>query len=153
MSADSGAAGRRPLRVRGLRLLLVAAATLIVAGCAAKQSSPPFLEISGTVTTRERVTLLPDTRLRVTLNETSRADAPAQFIAETTVPDVTQVPVPFRLRYDPAWLDPKLVYTLTARIERFNQLLFINDQQVRVLTGGASSRAEIVVVPAGGGRN
>jgi uncharacterized lipoprotein YbaY len=50
------------------------------------------------------------------------------------------------------WVDPKLVYTLTARIERFNQLLFINDQQVRVLTGGASSRAEIVVVPAGGRR-
>jgi uncharacterized lipoprotein YbaY len=67
--------------------------------------------------------------------------------------DVTQVSVPLRLRYDPASIDPKLVYTLTARIERFNQLLFINDQQVRVLTGGASSRAEIVVVPASGARN
>ncbi|MGH8683620.1 MAG: YbaY family lipoprotein [Burkholderiales bacterium] len=151
MSAASGAAARPP-RVRGLRVLLAAAAALIVAGCAAKQS-PPLLEISGTVTTRGQVTLLPDTRLRVTLNESPRADAPAQFIAETTVPDVTQVPVPFRLRYDPAWVDPKLVYTLSARIERFNQLLFINDQQVRVLTGGASSRAEIVVVPASGGRN
>ena len=152
MSTDSGAAVRPP-RVRGSRVLLVAATALIATGCASKQASPQFLEISGTVTVRERVTLLPDTRLRVTLNETTRADAPAQFIAETTVPDVTRVPVPFRLQYDPAWVDPKLVYTLTARIERFNQLLFINDQQVRVLTGGASSRAEIVVVPASGGRN
>jgi putative lipoprotein len=152
LSTESGAAGRPP-RVRGAQVLRVAAAALIIAGCAARPSAPPSLEITGTVTTRERVTLLPDTRLRVTLNESSRADAPAQFIAETMVPDVTQVPVPFRLQYDPAWVDPKLVYTLTARIERFNQLLFISDQQVRVLTGGASSRAEIVVVPAGRARN
>jgi len=131
----------------------MAAAALIVAACAAKQSAPPFLEISGTVTTRERVTLLPDTRLRVTLNETSRADAPAQFIAETTVPGVTQMPIAFRLRYDAVGIDPRLVYTLTARLERFDQLLFVNDTQVRVLTGGASSRAEIVVVPASGRRN
>ncbi len=147
MSAGSGVAERPP---RALRALL--AAGLLVAGCA-KPAAPPFLEISGTVTTRGQVTLLPDTQLRVTLNETTRADAPAQFIAESTVPDVTKLPVAFRVQYDPAWLDPKLVYTLTARIERFNQLLFINDTQVPVLTGGASSRAEIVVVPASGGRN
>jgi putative lipoprotein len=128
------------------------AAALVVAGCA-KPAAPPMLEISGTVTTRGPATLLPDTQLRVTLNETTRADAPAQFIAETTVPDVVKVPVAFRLQYDAAWIDPKLVYTLTARLERFNQLLFINDTQVRVLTGGASSRAAIVVVPASGRRN
>ncbi len=133
-------------------LLAPVAAALVVAGCA-KPAAPPMLEISGTVTTRGQATLLPDTQLRVTLNETTRADAPAQFIAETTVPDVTKVPVAFRLRYDAAWIDPKLVYTLTARLERFNQLLFINDTQVRVLTGGASSRAAIVVVPASGRRN
>jgi putative lipoprotein len=132
--------------------LLAAAVALAVAGCA-KPAPPPFLEITGTVTTKDRGTLLPDTQLRVTLNETTRADAPAQFVAETTVPDVTKVPVAFRLRYDAAWIDPKLVYTLTARLERFNQLLFINDTQVRVLTGGASSRAAIVVVPASGRRN
>jgi putative lipoprotein len=105
------------------------------------------------VTYRERITLLPDTDLRVTLGEISRADAPAQFIAETTIPGVTRVPIAFRLRYDPEAIDPKLVYTLTARLERFNQLLFINDTQVRVLTGGASSRAAIVVVPASGRRD
>jgi putative lipoprotein len=133
-------------------LSALAGAALVVAGCA-KPAAPPMLEISGTVTTRGPATLLPDTQLRVTLNETTRADAPAQFIAETTVPDVTKVPVAFRLQYDPAWIDPKLVYTLSARLERFNQLLFINDAQVRVLTGGASSRAAIVVVPAGGRRD
>lgn len=149
MSADRGVVVRPPRPCR-LRALLVAAA-LAVAACAPKQS-PPFLEISGTVTTRERVTLLPDTRLRVTLNETTRAEAAPQFIAETTVPGVTQVPVAFTLRYDAAWIDPKLVYTLTARLERFEQLLFTNDTPVRVLTGGASSRAEIVVIPASGRR-
>jgi putative lipoprotein len=134
-------------------LLLLAAAALLVAGCAANPDRPPFLEISGTVTTRDRTTLLPDTQLRVTLDETSRADAPAEFVAETTVPNVTKVPIAFRISYDPRAIDPKLVYTLRARIERDGRLLFINDAQVRVLTGGAPSRAEIVVVPASGRRN
>jgi putative lipoprotein len=133
--------------------LLALAVALLVAGCAARQASPPSGELSGTVTYRERTVLLPGSQVRVTLNETSRADAPAEFIAETTVPDVTRVPVAFRIRFDPRAIDAKLVYTLTARIEREDRLLFINDTQVRVLTGGAPSRAEIVVVPASGGRN
>jgi uncharacterized lipoprotein YbaY len=132
---------------------LLLAAALFVAGCATKSAPPELREISGTVTARGEVTLLPDTQLRVTLNEAARADAPALFVAETTVPGVTKLPVAFRLQYDAAGIDAKLVYTLTARLERFNQLLFINDAQVRVLTGGAPSAAEIVVVPVAGRRN
>jgi putative lipoprotein len=134
------------------RALTALVAALLVAGCAPGRERLPSAELDGTVTCRERVVLLPDTQLRVTLNEAARADGPARFIAETTIPGVTKVPVAFRLRYDPAWIDPKLVYTLTARLERDGRLLFINDAVVRVLTRGAPARVEIVVVSGSGRR-
>ena len=147
-----------PVRLQGRRkppflLVQALAAVLLVAGCATGRERPPSAEISGTVALRAPAVLLPGTQLRVTLNETSRADAPAEFVAEATVPDVTKMPAAFRIRYDPRAIDPKLVYTLRARLERFDQLLFVNDAQVPVLTHGAPSRAEIVVVPARGRRD
>jgi putative lipoprotein len=143
--------GSPSLRVPWSLLLAIAGVALTACGFGSA-SAPPTAELTGTVTYRERIALLPETQLRVTLGEIARADAPAQFIAETTIPGVTQVPIAFRLRYDAAAIDPKLVYTLTARIERRDQVLFVNDRQVRVLTGGAPSRVEIVVAPVGGRR-
>ena len=136
----------------GIGAVSVLATAMLIASCSAGRSPPPA-EVSGTVTYRERITLLPGTQLRVTLNETTRADAPAQFIAETTVPDVIGVPIPFRIAFDSRWVDPKLTYTLRARIERDGRVLFANDAPVRVLTGGAPSQVEIVVVSVSGARN
>jgi putative lipoprotein len=147
-----GPAGREVPLDAMRRALTVLVAALLVAGCAPGRDRPPSAEITGTVTSRERIVLLPDTELRVTLSEASRADGPARFIAETTIPGVTKVPVAFRLMYDPAWIDPQLVYTLTARLERDGRLLFINDAVMPVLTRGAPPRVEIVVVSASGRR-
>ena len=110
--------------------------------------SPPAL--TGTVSAQEHIALAPDTQLRVRLEEVPRGDAPPQFIAETTIPRIGQPPVRFRIAIDPRVIDPKRSYTLTARIEREDQLLFISDPPVRVLTGGNPSQVEIVVKPAGG---
>jgi putative lipoprotein len=132
---------------------LVLGALLLVGACATGRVGSPSAEVTGTVTTRAPAVLLPDTQLRVTLNEAPRADAPAQFIAETMIPGVTKVPVAFRIRFDPRAIDPKLVYTLTARIERAGRVLFVNEAQVPVLTRGASSEVAIIVGPASGRRN
>jgi putative lipoprotein len=133
------------------RFLLLAGATLAIAGCSLWRGAPPPAgmptQVTGTVRYPEKVTLLPDTQLRVTLSETSRADAPAQFIAETTIPNVARVPTPFQVKFDPRAIDPKLTYTLRARVERADQLLFINDAAVRVLTHGAPAHVDISVVP------
>jgi len=130
---------------------LLAGAALMLAGCGLWGNGPPAgqlpTEITGMVSFPAKVTLLPDTQLRVTLTETARADAPAQFIAETTIPTITRMPTPFRVKFDPRAIDPKLTYTVRARVERGDQLLFISDTAVRVLTGGAPSHVEIVVTP------
>jgi putative lipoprotein len=134
------------------RTLLVLALALSVAACGAAGSRQPAApippEINGTVRYLQGSAIPLEAQLRVRLEEVSRADAPAQFIAETTVPRAGPVPIPFRISVDPRVIDPKRGYTLTARIERQERLLFINEAPVRVLTLGYPSRVEIVVVPA-----
>ena len=139
-----------------IRTLLLAAVGLSLSACGftrgatlATPAGPIPSELTGTVSYRERIALVPDTQLRVRLEEISR-DAPPQFIAETTIPRIGQPPVRFRIALDPRVIDPKRSYTLTARIERDEQLLFINDPPLRVLTGGSPSQVDIVVSPAGG---
>ena len=138
------------------RTLLLAVLAVSLSACGLThggvQATPIPSELTGTVTVTERIALVPGTQLRVRLEETSRSDAPAQFIAETTIPDIGQPPIRFRIALDPRVIDPRRGYTLTARIERGDQLLFINDMPVRVLTGGHPSQVAIVVVAAAGRR-
>ncbi len=142
-----------------IRTLLLAAVGLSLSACGFTRGATPATpvgpipsELTGTVSSRERIALAPDTQLRVRLEEISGGEAPPQFIAETTIPRIGQPPVRFRIALDPRVIDAKRSYTLTARIERDEQLLFINDPPMRVLTGGNPSQVEIVVSPAGGRR-
>jgi putative lipoprotein len=139
------------------RTLLLAALGLLLSACGFMRSATPAAptapipsELTGTVSYRERIALAPDTQLRVRLEEISRGDAPPQFIAETTIPRIGQPPIRFRIAVDRRVIDPKRSYTLTARIERDEQVLFINDPPLRVLTGGSPSQVEILVSPAAG---
>jgi putative lipoprotein len=136
------------------RALLLAALALSVSACGFTRGLAPAApippELTGTVTYRERITLLPETQLRVRLEELPRGDAPPQFIAETTIPRIGQPPIRFRIALDPRVIDRKRLYTLTARIERGDALLLVNDPPLRVLTGGNPSQVEIVVSPASG---
>jgi putative lipoprotein len=137
-----------------IRSLLLAVLAVSVSGCGFMRSAPPAAPIppalTGTVTYRERIALAPDTQLRVRLEEIARAGERPQFIAETTIPQIGPLPARFRIALDPRVIDPRRTYTLTARIERGDQVLFVNDPPVRVLTGGNPAEVEIVVSPAGG---
>jgi len=140
-----------------IRTLLLAVLGLSLTACGfmgggapAAPAAPIPSELAGTVSYGERIALASDTQLRVRLEELGRGDAPPQFIAETTVPRIGPSPVRFRIVLDPRVIDPQRSYTLTARIERGEQLLFVNDPPLRVLTGGRPSQVEIVVGPAGG---
>ena len=138
-----------------MRALVLATLVLSLAACGwFTRPAPPAVgipsELAGTVSTRERIALAPDTQLRVRLEEVARGDARPQFIAETMIPQIGQPPVRFRIAINPRLIDPTRSYTLTARIERDEQILFISDPPVRVLTGGNPSWVEIVVRPVDG---
>jgi len=108
--------------------------------------------VKGTVTYLQRSALPPTAVIEVKLQDVSRADAPATVIAEQKITtEGKQVPIPFELKFDPAKIDARLRYTVSARIFVGDQLRFISDTSYPVLTeGGPSSGIEIVVkaVPA-----
>ena len=117
----------------------------------AKTASSGGNKVSGTVSYRERMALLPGVEIKVELVDVSRADAPATVIASQTIsPDGKQVPIPFEIAYDTAEIEPNHTYAVQARIEARGKVRFINDKRYEVLTRGAASTADILLVAARG---
>jgi uncharacterized lipoprotein YbaY len=105
--------------------------------------------LEGTVTYLQRIALPDDAVIEVSLQDVSRADAPAVVLATQTITaNGRQVPIPFALEYDAAAIDPAMRYSLSARITRGDQLLWISTMMYPVLTHDAAvNNVEIVVEP------
>lgn len=100
----------------------------LVAGLAACQTPPkeaatvapaPAAQVTltGTAFYMQRIALPPDARLTVRISDVSLVDAPAPEIAKTEMAtEGRQVPIPFSLSYDPARIDPRGRYSVSARI-------------------------------------
>jgi len=105
--------------------------------------------ITGTVTYRNRSALPPTAAIEVTLADISLADAPAKVISTQRIEaNGKQVPFPYELRYDPAQIDPRLTYAVSARITEGDKLLFISDTVYPVLTRGAPMTGVDILVVA-----
>lgn len=104
--------------------------------------------LTGTATYRERIALAPDSRLIVTISDVSLADAPSVTIAETEVKtEGKQVPLAFSLRYDPAKIDPRRSYAVSARIlDGRGQLAWITDTRNTLPPAGQSIELRLVQV-------
>jgi len=106
-------------------------------------------EVTGTVTYLQRIALPPNAVIQVQLADVSRADAPANIIAEQTINlGQRQVPVPFSLTVDPAKIDSKHTYSVSAKVTVGVELRFISDQSYPVLTNGKPSHVDVVVKQA-----
>lgn len=105
--------------------------------------------ITGTVTYRNRSALPPTAVVEVTLSDISRADAPAVVISTQRIEaSGKQPPFPYELQYDPAQIDPRMTYAVSARITEGNQLLFTSDTVYPVLSGGAQMTGVDILVMA-----
>ncbi|KKB12840.1 hypothetical protein VE25_05215 [Devosia geojensis] len=102
-------------------------AALFVAALLAGTAFADGASISGTASYRERIALPPDAVLEVQLADVSLADAPARIIASTRVDPAGQVPIPFTLTFDPASIEDRATYAVSARIEVGDDLWFITD--------------------------
>ena len=90
---------------------------------------------------------LPDGAVvKVSLQDTSRADAPAVTLGEEVIRDARRLPVAFRIPYDPADIDQRNEYTLQASVTLGERLLYTNDTVHTVLTGGSSEDSDIEVI-------
>jgi putative lipoprotein len=121
-----------------------------VLACAAGASTPAptpsaRATVTGSVTYRERMALPPGATVTVRLQDVSRADAPAEVLAEQVIVPTTQVPIPFVLEYDPARIDARHRYSVGARIEVDGKLWFVSDTHNGVLTQGGPTQVEVQV--------
>jgi len=107
------------------------------------------LRVTGTVAYRERMALDPSVEIVVQLLDVSRMDAPSVVLAEQRFrADGNQVPFPFELSVDPARIDPRMRYTVSARMLQGDQLLFVTDTAYPVLTQRHGNTASLMLVRA-----
>jgi uncharacterized lipoprotein YbaY/heat shock protein HslJ len=110
--------------VRGVVALGVLLAAALLVGCA--QPGGAASSVIGSATYRERIALPPQAVFEATLEEVSRADAPALVVASTRVPS-PKVPIVFSIGYDPARIEANRRYVVRGRITLDGQLMFTSD--------------------------
>lgn len=131
----------------------------LVAGLAACQTPPkeaaivaptPTAQVTltGTAFYLQRIALTPDARLSVRISDVSLADAPASEIASTEIAtEGRQVPIPFSLSYDPARIDPRGRYSVSARIvDGGGKLIWITDTHNPLPPAGQTIALRLVQV-------
>jgi copper homeostasis protein (lipoprotein) len=102
--------------------------------------------ITGQVAYRERIALPPDAAVHLTLEDVSRQDAPATYIASQVIPTLgRQVPIPFALYYASDAIDPRHTYQVRAAIVVDGQRRFMTTQAYPVLTRGNPDHIEMTL--------
>lgn len=127
--------------------IVVAMILALVAGCAPKPVVPekPLKTLDGTITYRQRIALSPDAIVKVWLQDVSKMDAVAEVLDEVEIRNPGQVPIAFRVRYDPDRIVEKHRYTLLVKIYEGDRTRFLNATSYPVITQGCTDRCEIVL--------
>jgi len=132
-----------------MKRLILALATTVLAACAGHAPDNMKGTLDGEVFYLQRMALPPTATLKVTLQDVSLADAPAQTLASESGPIKGQVPLPFHLTYDQQQVKPGHTYAVSARIEVDGKLLLISTERYTVdLTLEDKPRVKIRVNPA-----
>lgn len=126
------------------RLALAVALALTVPAVLAQG----LLRLSGDVRFRPHSNPPADSRLILQVRDRSRADAPAIVLSEQQIAlNGSPAPIPFALSIDPDMLRPDAQVTVSARIQRGRQLLFIDDGITPALTNGQPDHVDLLLVP------
>ena len=133
---------------RRAQILLTAVVLAVAASCGVAGSVlGTGSSVTGTVTYSERIELTPGATLIVQIRDTSYADASAELIAERVISDPGQVPIKFKVDYDPDDINSRNTYSVSARIEESDgRLAFINDTAYDVITRGNPKKVNMVLV-------
>ncbi|MFZ6045049.1 YbaY family lipoprotein [Pseudomonas sp. CR3202] len=108
----------------------------LLAACAS-QPANEIRPLEGEVFYLQRIALPPSATLSVSLQDVSLADAPAVELARQQGPVKGQIPLTFRLDYDPAKVRPNHSYSVSARIELDGKLMFISTERHSVKLDGS----------------
>ncbi|OCX18459.1 YbaY family lipoprotein [Pseudomonas graminis] len=110
-----------------MKHILLTLMTTVLAACAHTPDNLPG-SVDGEVFYLQRMALPPTATLKVSLQDVTLADAPAQILASQNGPIKGQVPLPFHLTYDQKQVQPGHTYSVSARIEVDGKLLMISTE-------------------------
>ncbi|MGE0582497.1 MAG: YbaY family lipoprotein [Steroidobacteraceae bacterium] len=132
------------IATRAAALVLAA----LVTGCTLP-ASPPMASVTGTATYRERMALPPDATFEASIEDVSRADAPAVTVASARIDAPGAPPFRFTIAYDPARIEPSHRYAIRARVTHGEQLLFTTATHVPLPMGPDAAPVSLMMVRAG----
>lgn len=144
---------RRSLLGLVASLGLVACQTPALTDTVGTGNLPTMSRVTGTVSYRERMAVLPGVVIKVQLLDVSRVDAPATVVGEQVIKvDGRQVPVPFDIPYDASKILPRNTYAVRAWLEDTDgRMRFTTDQRYAVITHGAPTHVDLVMKGVGPG--
>jgi len=123
--------------------LLPASFSISIAAGGGDSGAP---SVTGTITYRERIALPPAALVKVQLVDVSRADATAVTLGEQILfTGGKQLPLFFKIPYDPEKIKSNHTYAVQARIEEDGRLRFINDQRYAVITFDAPLHVDMIL--------
>ena len=107
--------------------------------------------VTGTVACMQDLPLHANDIIEVQLLDFSSRSS-AAVIAYQQITSAREMPIPFKLTYDPARINPAHHYTVQARIMRNGEPAYSNTAPAFVLTNGYANNVRVLVADAGGER-
>jgi putative lipoprotein len=103
--------------------------------------------VTGTVAYLERMALPTNSVITVTLNDVSKADTPAEKIAEQIIQsEGAQVPFSYELTYNPKTINPVNTYAISAKITVLEKTWWQTDMAVPVITDTSATTSGINLI-------
>lgn len=107
---------------------------------------PETASVTGTVSYLQRMALPPNAVIQVKLLDVSQPDDTEKVIAEQKLNlGQRQVPVPFTLEFDPAKIDRKHTYSVSAKISVDGKVWFATERSYPVLIEGKPAQVELIL--------
>ena len=104
-----------------------------------------FKTISGSMSYRERYTLPRDAVAEIELREVLRAGAPPVTLARKVVTNISQMPIPFAIEFDPSQIDRNRTYYLTGTITSNGQTLFVSRESLPITPTANATNLQVTV--------
>ena len=101
--------------------------------------------VRGTASWRERMALPTGAVLEATVEDVSRADAPAEVIGQVRVENPGNPPVRFEIPYDRSLLDPARTYAVRAKVTVDGKPFFTTDRHYPVLGADGGETVELML--------
>ena len=113
--------------------------------CVVSAREPVAAQIRGTATYRERIALPTDAVFDATLEEISRADAPATVLGRARIRQPRSSPIRFEIPFNADRIEPGGRYVVRARILSDGRPLLATDRSYPVLTRGNGRQVALLL--------